>query len=107
MLFFLHEAAHTFWLLAHDRYFLAMHLILNFRSGAEFTDQEVDFDYCTQNDFNILSAVDWAVDYASKNFQNDEDAKTLAMNLLILRDVEFKKLNEEATAQAVASHKCF
>ena len=107
MLVFFHEAAHTFWLLHHDRYFLAMHLMLNYRSGVNFSEQEVDFDYCTSQDFNILSAADWALDYASKNYQNDEDALTLAMNLLILRDVEFKKLNEEATAQAVASLICF
>ena len=107
LLFFVHEAAHCLNFLFHDRYFLAMHLMLNFRSGVNFSDDEVDLDYCTKQDFNQLSAVDWAHEYALQNYQNDETALTLAMNLLILRDVEFKQRNEEAAAQAVASLRCF
>ena len=94
MLFFLHEAAHTFWFLQHDRYFLAMNLILNLRSGENFSEQEVDFDYCTNEDFNILSAADWSLNYAMLNYQNDESSETLAMNLLILKDVELKSRND-------------
>ena len=86
LLFFLHEAAHCLNLLWHNRYFLALHLMLNYRSGVEFTEQEVDYDYCTSQDFNQLSAVDWAQEYALQNYQNDETALTLAMNLLLLKN---------------------
>lgn len=85
LLFFLHEAAHCLNLLWHTRYFLALHLMLNYRSGVEFTEQEVDYDYCTSQDFNQLSAVDWAQEYALKNYQNDETAIELAEQLLILQ----------------------
>ena len=85
VLLFLHEASHCLNLVLHDRYFLAMNLMLIHRSGFEFTEQEVNFDYCTQDDLNILSATDWALDYASQNWQKDLTAIELAMQLLILQ----------------------
>ena len=85
LLFYLHEASHCLNLLFHDRYFLAMHLMLNYRSGANFSDDEVDLDYCTSQDFNQLTAVDWAQEYALENYQNDETAIELAEQLLMVQ----------------------
>ena len=94
ILVFFHEAAHALNLLWHDRYFLAMNLMLNLRSGVDFSEDEVGFDYCTKNDFNFLSAADWAEGYANKNYQNDECALTLAINLLRIREADFRSRND-------------
>lgn len=82
---FFHEAAHTLGFTKHDRWFLAMHLLLNLRSGFEFSADEVDYEQCISEDSQLLNAAEWAEDYAFQNYKKDLTAIELAEQLLILQ----------------------
>lgn len=89
---FLHEVAHCLGFLKHDRYFLAMMLVLVFRSGYQNNHTLFQFQVdCALSEDEIADkkiAEKWAEKFAQDNCEQDKTALEIADELLLIMHKE-------------------